>query len=153
MRSQAALEFLSTYGFAFLVILTVVGSLGFYGVNNLHLFGGSHCVIAPPFTCENFIVREDNFSMRVRNGLPGAFTIRNVTYETAFSDGVVGCLDFQDVVALGEESTVINCVFDDPTHAHTIVDFVFSYRQTSGNDQYIRSLRGSIKVPQVETLD
>ncbi len=50
-RGQAALEFLSTYGFAFLLILLMIAALSYFGVLNPKNFLPGRCLISGEFRC------------------------------------------------------------------------------------------------------
>ena len=54
MKAQAALEFLTTYGWAFIVILTALGALAYFGVFNID--PPDKCVIGPEMTCVDYII-------------------------------------------------------------------------------------------------
>ena len=45
-RGQAALEFLSTYGFAFLIILVMIGALAYFGVLDPTRFLPNRCQVS-----------------------------------------------------------------------------------------------------------
>ena len=50
-KSQAALEFLMTYGWAILVVLVAVGALAYFGVLNPDKFLPSVCTLQSGITC------------------------------------------------------------------------------------------------------
>lgn len=50
-RGQAALEFLSTYGFAFLLILVMIGALSYFGVLNPKGLIPDRCITQAEFSC------------------------------------------------------------------------------------------------------
>ena len=50
-RGQAALEFLSTYGFAFLIILVMIGALSAFGVLNPSQLLPQRCLVGAEFGC------------------------------------------------------------------------------------------------------
>lgn len=56
-RGQAALEFLSTYGFAFLIILVMIGALTYFGVLSPQKFIPERCLIGSEFSCEDFRIQ------------------------------------------------------------------------------------------------
>jgi len=54
-KAQAALEFLMTYGWAFMVILVMIGALAYFGVLNPREFLPEKCLFGAPLgTCEEF---------------------------------------------------------------------------------------------------
>ncbi len=53
-KSQAALEFLTTYGWAFLVILLMISALGYFGILNPTKFLPERCITSPEFVCEEY---------------------------------------------------------------------------------------------------
>ncbi|MFH1770385.1 MAG: hypothetical protein ABH828_02395 [archaeon] len=67
-KGQAALEFLTTYGWAFLVILVMIGALAYFGVLNPKKFIPPSCTIAAPFLCEDHLIQTDTVTLKIRNG-------------------------------------------------------------------------------------
>ena len=55
-RAQAALEFLTTYGWAFLVILVMIGALAYFGILSPDRFLPERCNVGPEFNCDEYIV-------------------------------------------------------------------------------------------------
>jgi hypothetical protein len=53
-KGQAALEFLTTYGWAFLVILVMIGALGYFGVLSPGNFLPQRCNVGPEFSCDDY---------------------------------------------------------------------------------------------------
>ncbi|MFW6450055.1 MAG: hypothetical protein ACOCZ6_03295 [Nanoarchaeota archaeon] len=51
-RGQAALEFLMTYGWAFLVIMIMIGALAYFGVLSPQNFLPDRCQFGNPISCE-----------------------------------------------------------------------------------------------------
>ncbi len=54
MRAQASLEFLSTYGWAFIVIILMIGTVSFFGVSNPDIFIAEKCTFEEDITCVDF---------------------------------------------------------------------------------------------------
>lgn len=81
-KGQAALEFLTTYGWAFLVILVMIGALAYFGVLDPSRFTPSRCQVGIPFSCvgDNYVIdnSDDAFRFRVKNTLNEALTINNI---------------------------------------------------------------------------
>ncbi|MCF7799189.1 hypothetical protein K9M74_04775 [Candidatus Woesearchaeota archaeon] len=50
-KAQAALEFLTTYGWAFLAALVVIGALASFGLGDLRSQVPNSCFLGPAFTC------------------------------------------------------------------------------------------------------
>jgi len=55
-RAQAALEFLTTYGWSFIIILAVVGAVSYFGVMNPALFIPEQCRFSTDVQCEDFLI-------------------------------------------------------------------------------------------------
>ncbi len=58
-KGQAALEFLSTYGFAFLIILVMIGALAYFGVLNPQNLLPERCQTGPELNCLEYLITED----------------------------------------------------------------------------------------------
>lgn len=55
-RAQASLEFLTTYGWAFMVIMVMIGALSYYGITNPTMFIPERCAFSTEISCEDFQV-------------------------------------------------------------------------------------------------
>ena len=56
-KSQAAMEFLMTYGWALLVVLIAIAALAFFGLLNPSRFLPEKCTVPPGFGCSGYIAR------------------------------------------------------------------------------------------------
>ena len=71
-KSQAALEFLTTYGWAFLIILIGIATLAYFGILNPSKILPSRCTLGPEFQCSDFQIKDlgantDEFRLRLKN--------------------------------------------------------------------------------------
>ena len=55
-RAQAALEFLTTYGWAILVVTIMIGALAYYGVINPKNLIKERCISTPDFQCVDHVL-------------------------------------------------------------------------------------------------
>jgi len=53
-RGQAALEFLTTYGWALLIILVMIGAISYFGVMNPSKLLPERCTSSPEFSCQDY---------------------------------------------------------------------------------------------------
>ena len=93
-KSQAALEFIMTYGWAILVVLVAIGALAYFGVLSPDKFLPSKCTLQSGIACTDFKVTATSLVMYVQNSLG-----RDVTIDRATANG---CTD------LGSQGTVAN---------------------------------------------
>ena len=69
-KSQAALEFLMTYGWAILVVLVAIGALAYFGVLSPDRFLPSKCTLPAGIACTDFKVDAPNtINVVLRNGM------------------------------------------------------------------------------------
>ena len=84
-KAQGALEFLMTYGWAFLVILIMIGALAYFGVLSPTKFLPDRCSFGSEISCKDYWLNETNVSLRLVNN---AGTSVNVTsWEIKNADG------------------------------------------------------------------
>lgn len=82
-RAQAALEFLSTYGFAFLIILVMVGALTYFGVLRPDRLIPDRCQFPAGLNCleaqllETTPGTDATLNFRIENQLGNTITFRN----------------------------------------------------------------------------
>ena len=68
-KSQAALEFLTTYGWAFLVILIMISALSYFGILNPGKLLPDRCNFGPEFSCTDYGIGSDGAKVRLRNNV------------------------------------------------------------------------------------
>ncbi|MCD6464227.1 hypothetical protein J7L02_01750 [Candidatus Woesearchaeota archaeon] len=73
-RSQAALEFLTTYGWAILVVLVMIGALAYFGVLNPSKFAQERCAGGSIFSC-SASATTTNITLELTNQLPEKITV------------------------------------------------------------------------------
>ena len=81
IKAQAALEFLTTYGWAFLIILIMIGTLAYFGILNPVKLVPDRCNFASEFQCGAYRIREggsgvaDEFRFSLKNNVGEAITV------------------------------------------------------------------------------
>lgn len=74
-RSQAALEFLTTYAWAFLVILIMIGALSYFGILNPIDLLPERCSFGSEFNCVDYVINygtdgtDGSFDLRIKNSV------------------------------------------------------------------------------------
>jgi len=77
-KSQAAMEFLMTYGWAILVVLAAIAALAYFGVLSPERFLPEKCLIETGFTCISSKVTSTESTLIFQNGYGKSVTIDNV---------------------------------------------------------------------------
>lgn len=90
-RGQVGLEFLTTYAWAFVVILIVIGALTYFGITNPSKALPDRCNMGAEFSCVNHLIDATNSQvlLRLRNGL-GEVVVAN-GFSASSEDGGVSC--------------------------------------------------------------
>ena len=148
-RGQAALEFLTTYGWAFIVILTMISALSYFGVLSPSNFVGDRCVLGSPFVCDTnqFVVGEEGLRMAIRASSDENIIVSNMQYEI---DG-----EWQDCAFFPQttisQSAVITCEFNENLNTQSAnVKVRFNYRPARADETFTRTAQGNIN-SRVET--
>ncbi len=86
-KSQAALEFLTTYAWAFLVIIIMVGALAYFGVLSPSKLLPDRCNFGSELNCnKDFMVVKklgiDTLTLRLKNDVGGPVTLTNIDVTT-----------------------------------------------------------------------
>ena len=81
-KSQAAMEFLMTYGWAILVVLAAIAALAYFGVLSPEKFLPEKCILEPGLTCVSSKITSTETTLFVANGLGRTITITSVTVGT-----------------------------------------------------------------------
>jgi hypothetical protein len=98
-KAQAAFEFLTTYGWAFMVILVMIGAISYFGLTKPPLPG--RCLFSPEIACLEFKIESGTSALffKFRNEVGTTadfnFTATFIGYDTPN----VACADFANVSA------------------------------------------------------
>ena len=68
-KSQAAMEFLMTYGWAILVVLVAIGALAYFGVLSPDRFLPAKCTLPAGIACTDFKISPTAVDIVLRNGM------------------------------------------------------------------------------------
>ena len=68
-KSQAAMEFLMTYGWAILVVLAAIAALAYFGVLSPEKFLPEKCILQPGIACVSHKVEPAKVTLVISNGL------------------------------------------------------------------------------------
>lgn len=79
-KAQAALEFLTTYGWAFLVILVMIGTLAYFGILSPGKILPNRCSIGPEFECIDYQISAaaNTFKMRMKNNIGEPIAVQSI---------------------------------------------------------------------------
>ena len=95
-RSQAAMEFLMTYGWAILVVLVAIGALAYFGVLSPDRFLPSKCTLPSGIACVDHKATADNVQVRLQNGLGYDMSAITVTASACGSSSIPSTLNNGD---------------------------------------------------------
>ncbi|MCA9478462.1 MAG: hypothetical protein KC535_04925 [Nanoarchaeota archaeon] len=81
-RGQAAVEYLVTYGWAFLAILATVGVMSYFGLLNPSKYIPDSCEFGEQLSCQDHYIDDSPIiTLRFENNFEDDITITNVTGE------------------------------------------------------------------------
>ena len=81
-KSQAALEFLTTYGWAFLVILIMIGTLAYFGILSPSKILTNRCNFGSEFHCLDYQIAggsTNTFKIRMKNNVGEPIDVSAIT--------------------------------------------------------------------------
>lgn len=91
-KSQAALEFIMTYGWAILVVLVAIGALAYFGVLSPDRFLPSRCTLQAGLACQDHLARATSLTIVFRNSLGYDITVNDIKAEQCSAAGSQGLL-------------------------------------------------------------
>ncbi len=136
-KSQAALEFIMTYGWAILVVLVAIGALAYFGVLSPDRFLPNKCTFQAGIACLDHKATSTTLDINVRNSLGYDITINNlkansctsITPGTTLSNGGTATYTFTTCTISGSKySGDVNFTY---TNIETNVQHVNQGRVTS----------------------
>lgn len=77
-KSQAALEFLTTYAWAFIVISITIGALYSFGIFDFGKFLPQKCVFSSQFKCLDFSLNASQVKIKLANNLGEDITVTSI---------------------------------------------------------------------------
>ncbi|MDO8740038.1 MAG: hypothetical protein Q7J54_00515 [Candidatus Woesearchaeota archaeon] len=77
-KGQAAMEFLTTYGWAILVVLAAIAALAYFGVLSPDKFLPSKCIISPGIACTGYKVESAQTTLVLTNAIGKDLTVTNI---------------------------------------------------------------------------
>ena len=77
-KSQAAMEFLMTYGWAILVVLAAIAALAYFGVLSPEKFLPEKCILSPGLLCVSHQITPVTATLIVYNGLGKTITVDSI---------------------------------------------------------------------------
>lgn len=99
-KSQVSFEFLTVYGWAFLTVLIVIGTMSYFGFFNMQKYLPEKCEFGQNIICEDWVIKDSgaNFdvTLKLKNNLeksiePVAIKIFNKNREAITCVGNVFC--------------------------------------------------------------
>ena len=132
-KSQAALEFLTTYAWAFLVILIMIGALAYFGVLSPTKILPDRCTFGAEINCIDHAISAtaNTFSLKLKNSIGEPIVIQSIALSS-------------------EAATPFSCTLSAPTLPYTwstdaVVDFSFTVCN-SATAGFIKGDKGKVLV-------
>lgn len=90
-RAQSAIEYLSTYGYAFLAVLVTIGALAYFGAFDLSALRGTQCTLPPGFVCEDHtlsdqLTGQELLVVDIRNNQEVDLSVTQITARSELQD-------------------------------------------------------------------
>ena len=154
-KSQAALEFLTTYGWAFLVILIMIGALAYFGILNPSKILPNRCSFGVEFQCLDYQIKDlalgDEFRIRLKNNGGELIDVTLITLaredETAYAVCTTPPAFPQTAWKLSEVRalTWTGCTFNDlAAGSKGKILLTISYYTVSSGATFAREVKGEV---------
>jgi hypothetical protein len=102
-NAQAALEFLTTYAWAFILILIMIGALGYFGVLDPSNLLPDKCTVSSEFECMDWFISSANneITIKLRNNVgEPIFANLSVTSDSAIP---LACSYYNKTMGTGQQ--------------------------------------------------
>ena len=100
-KSQAAMEFLMTYGWAILVVLAAIAALAYFGVLSPEKFLGDKCVLEPGLACISNKVEPTQITLLIAQNKGKTIIIDSISVGSCsgtFNDTMISGTDHKFVI-------------------------------------------------------
>lgn len=151
-KAQLSIEYIATYGWAFLSILIAIGAMTYAGVFNVGAYREAACLLPPGLICEDYELStaDDNIKLIIRNNHPVAITITDLdVYEGGFDFATCNIGGGLTLAADEEVASPIECALADPALNGQYVDLTIegTFEQASATSPYEHEINGVLRGP------
>ncbi len=141
-RAQGALEFLTTYGWAFIVVLVMIGALTHFGVLNPGIFAENSCIGSLGFECKDSQVLTDGQSIKFSNKLGYSIQISDASVET--NSGNASCTSSPGLVGPDQEFTLVCNKANLIDGEKTKLDISFNYYKPESGPAFAKRVESQV---------
>ncbi|MFH1506347.1 MAG: hypothetical protein ABIE94_05170 [archaeon] len=153
-RAQAALEFLTTYGWAFLVILVMIGALAYFGVLDPQNRLPEKCFVGPGFGCTDQTgdSTANVIKVKVTNNLGSMATVSQITVDSAEPDCIGGVFAWGEAIPFDWDPNEIHELWIYPPLpgcdlvAGDRAQATFTITYTKQGSTYVKTASGEVSV-------
>ena len=157
-KGQVALEFLMTYGWAFLIILVVIGAFIYFDVLNPSRLVGESCTFPAGINCVDQIARNgaEDIEIILRNGFGNSIDVVDATivYYNGADECEISHTFATAAWAHNQQKTLVfdmtdpsdptsDCVLDEGDRLMGTVTFAY----TPAGSSFARQVEGSVSIP------
>ena len=153
-KSQAALEFLTTYAWAFLVILIMIGALAYFGILNPSSLLPERCNFGTEIGCNDYKLDATNSKLKLKivNNVGDAISITKITTTSEGVNELICEFTIATPVAPGdsEEFDLVTCATSEWTSAGFVVgqkgkvSITLTYNTIRSGPNYPHDIKGEI---------
>ncbi|MEM4260224.1 MAG: hypothetical protein QXG00_03235 [Candidatus Woesearchaeota archaeon] len=112
-RGQVAIEFLTTYGWAVILILVMIGAIAYFGFFKPTNFVSDSCSTGSDLGCSDFVVYNERATLKLINNVGKTINITNVTYINTERGQILGSCTPNTIIQNGKIAD-LNCNFVNP---------------------------------------
>ncbi len=151
-KSQAALEFLMTYGWALIMILILIAAISYFGIFNPKKILPDKCVFGPEIECISYSLAyaDGTLRLRLKNNAGEMITVSSFELTSEDSTGL-SCTTPANPVnwqfTASKDLAFTNCDMDGAgaTKGETAKLFLtINYYPVKGGSEYVRNVQGEI---------
>ena len=144
-RAQAAIEFMMTYGWAFMVVLVTIGALAYFGVLNPDRFVPDRCTFQQEIQCSDFQAAIDGSDVTLRmflqNNLGRTINVSSMEATAIDSSDVTNCVSVPLNIGAGQLQE-FNCTFSNiassfPSGSKSKFEVEATYQEVGGRYDHI----------------
>ena len=124
-KSQAAMEFLMTYGWAILVVLAAIAALAYFGVLSPEKFLPEKCILEPGLACIAHKIEPTQATLVIANSKGSTIIVNSIALggcSTTFNQEMLSGTDFKFVVTGCSNGIVKDKFKGDINLAYTLKD-------------------------------
>ncbi|RJQ16953.1 hypothetical protein C4573_02735 [Candidatus Woesearchaeota archaeon] len=139
MKAQASLEFMTTYGWALLVVITAIGAIVYFGFLDVNTLQKDYCDTIPELPCTEYSLNQTQVKLQLRNGFERDITVNSIRVSNDDTGIFTVNCNAPQVIFISQNAN-FTCTFASPAFTQSsksTVNILINYTRVGGTASHV----------------